>query len=65
MRDEGQSRVEISHANAVKVKQLQGALEGMLGKILRPGFYGQASVGVVVQDGVIQRITTKIERVEK
>ncbi|MCC6125820.1 MAG: hypothetical protein IT426_12710 [Pirellulales bacterium] len=51
--------------NAVRVEQLQKAWAEILAEVLRRGFYGTAEVEVNVQDGAIQHIRRKIERVEK
>ena len=65
MRDEGQSRVEISHANAVKVQQLGAVLGEVLAEVLRKGFYGGASIELVVVDGTIQSVGRQVKRVER
>jgi hypothetical protein len=52
-------------ANAKKVAQLQSILAEMLTEALRRGFFGTAAVELSVQDGTIQHIRRKVERVEK
>jgi hypothetical protein len=54
-----------SHHNAARVEQLQKAWAEILAEVLRRGFFGTAEVEVNVQDGSIQSIRRKIERVEK
>ncbi len=51
--------------NLQKVSQVQTALAELLGEALRRGFHGTAGVEVSVQDGTIQYIRRKVERMEK
>ncbi len=51
--------------NARKVAQLEAALADILGEILQHGFFGTAAVELNVQDGTIQHIRRRIERIEK
>ena len=51
--------------NAKKVAQLQQAMAEILAEALRRGFFGTAAVEFSVQDGTIQNIRRKVERVEK
>src|SRR3990172_6747240 len=59
----------ITHAatsgNAKKVAQLQMILAEILAEVLRRGFHGTAGVELSVQDGTIQHIRRKVERIEK
>jgi len=52
-------------ANQQKVALLQAALAELLRESLQRGFYGTAGVEVSVQDGTIQHIRRKVERLEK
>jgi hypothetical protein len=52
-------------ANQRKLTQLRGALGELLGEVLRRGFFGSAGVEIVVQDGTIQSIRRKVERIER
>ena len=52
-------------ANAKKMEQLQSALREMLAEALRRGFFGTAAVELSIQDGTIQHIRRKVERIEK
>lgn len=52
-------------ANRHKLVQAQSAWSELLAEALRRGFHGAAAVEVVVQDGTIQHIRRKLERVEK
>ncbi len=54
-----------SAGNAKKVAQLQAAMAEILAEALRRGFFGTAAVEVNVQDGTIQYIRRKVERIEK
>jgi hypothetical protein len=51
--------------NAKKLAQVQTALAEVLAEALRRGFFGTAAVELTVQDGTIQNIRRKVERVEK
>ena len=59
----------IKHAtnagNAKKVAQLQAVMAEILTEALRRGFFGSATVEFNVQDGTIQCIRRKVEKVEK
>jgi hypothetical protein len=52
-------------ANARKVAQAQAALMEILAEILQHGFFGSAAVEFSVQDGTIQHIRRKLDRMEK
>jgi hypothetical protein len=52
-------------ANRQKVALLQAALAELLRESLQRGFHGTAGVEVSVQDGTIQHIRRKVERLEK
>ena len=51
--------------NAKKVAQLQAVMAEVLTESLRRGFFGTAAVELSVQDGTIQNIRRKVERIEK
>ena len=51
--------------NQTKVAQAEYAWDEVLGEALRRGFHGTATIEVSVQDGTIQHIRRKIERIEK
>jgi hypothetical protein len=51
--------------NERKVAQLQQALDELLRESLRRGFFGTAAVELSVQDGTIQHIRRKVERIER
>ena len=51
--------------NAKKVAQLQAAMAEILAEALRRGFFGTAVLELSVQDGTIQHIRRKVERIEK
>ena len=51
--------------NAKKVAQLQAALAEMLAEATRRGFFGTAALELTVQDGTIQAIRRRVERVER
>jgi len=51
--------------NAKRVVQLRAALEETLAEALRRGFFGTAAIELSIQDGTIQHIRRRIERIEK
>ena len=54
-----------SPTNRQKVAQLQTALAELLREALARGFHGTAGVEVSVQDGTIQHIRRRVERLER
>jgi hypothetical protein len=52
-------------ANQRKLAQLRRALGELLAEVLRRDFFGTAGVEIVIQDGTIQSIRRKVERVER
>jgi hypothetical protein len=52
-------------ANERKLAQLQAILAEILGEALRRGFHGTAAVELCVQDGTIQHIRRRLERIER
>ncbi|MHC4398606.1 MAG: hypothetical protein ACYTG0_02900 [Planctomycetota bacterium] len=52
-------------ANQQKTAQLEAALGEILAEALRRGFHGTAGVEVTIQDGTIQFIRRRVERVER
>lgn len=55
----------MTQANSQKLAQLQRVWKELLAEALKHGFYGVAAVELKVQDGTIQAICRKVERVEK
>ena len=51
--------------NVKKVEQLQQAWAELLAEALRRGFFGTAALEIAVQDGTIQHIRRRVERIEK
>ncbi len=51
--------------NQGKMVQLRSVLGEILAEVLRRGFHGTAGVEVTVQDGTIQSIRRRVERVER
>jgi hypothetical protein len=51
--------------NAKKVAQLQQMVAEILAEALRRGFFGTAAVELSVQDGTIQHIRRKVDRIER
>ncbi len=52
-------------ANEKKLAQLKAALGDVLTQALKRGFFGSVAVELSVQDGTIQSIRRKLERVER
>ena len=52
-------------ANEQKIAHLKAAISEVLGQVLQRGFYGSASVEVVISDGTIQSVRRTIEQVER
>ncbi|MGD0899221.1 MAG: hypothetical protein ABR915_15400 [Thermoguttaceae bacterium] len=57
--------LNVTPANAKKVAQAQAALLEVVAEALRRGFFGTAMVELNVNDGTIQHIRRKVERIEK
>lgn len=56
--------ITLTHAtNEKKVCQAEAELAGILKEILRRGFFGTAAVEVSVQDGMIQHVRSRLEKV--
>ena len=51
--------------NERKLGQLQSVLNQALGEALRRGFHGKVELELSVQDGTIQQIRRRVERIEK
>jgi len=54
-----------SPTNATKVAQLQTAMAEILAEALRRGFFGTVAIELSVQDGTIQHIRRRMDRIEK
>jgi hypothetical protein len=54
-----------TEANAKKLAQLRAALAELLSEVLRRGYFGTATVELSIQDGTIQHIRRRLERIEK
>lgn len=52
-------------ANTQKLGQLASALKQALGEALQRGFHGRVELELSVQDGTIQQIRRRVERVER
>jgi len=52
-------------ANDQKCEQAQHALRQLLAEIVQKGFYGTAGIELAVQDGTIQNIRHRMERIER
>lgn len=49
--------------NEKRLSQVEAELAGLLKEILRRGFFGTAGVEVSVQDGVIQHVRSRMEKI--
>jgi hypothetical protein len=54
-----------SPVNAKKLAQLEALLAELLAAALRRGFHGSAALELTVQDGTIQHLRCRVERIEK
>lgn len=54
-----------SAVNREKVARAASALSEILVEVLRRGFHGTAAIELGVQDGTIQHIRRRVERIEK
>ncbi len=54
-----------SPANERRMAQLKAALGEILAEVLRRGFHGSAGIELSIQDGTIQNIRRRIERIER
>jgi len=52
-------------ANRNRVARAEAALCEVLAEATRRGFWGTASIEVIVADGAVQRICRRLERVER
>ncbi len=52
-----------SPMNEKKLVQLQSMLAEILSEAFKRGFYGTVSLELTVQDGIIQRIRQRVERI--
>ena len=59
------TKVSTTPVNRKKVAQLRSALGEILGQALRRGFHGTAGVELTIQDGTIQSIRRRVERIER
>lgn len=57
--------IGVTSTNAKKLAQLQEAMKELLAEALRRGFFGTAAVELNVQDGTIQHIRRRVDRIEK
>ncbi|MBX9788602.1 MAG: hypothetical protein K2Y37_06775 [Pirellulales bacterium] len=60
-----ESPLRESATNQAKLRQVEAALARLLDDALRRGFYGTLALEVAVQDGVIQNLRHKTERIER
>jgi hypothetical protein len=51
--------------NSQKLAHLQQIVKELLEEVLKQGFYGMASVKFKVQDGTIQTIRRRVERIDR
>ena len=54
-----------TQVNHAKIALLQAAIGQLLAEALRQGFFGSCGVEITVQDGTIQHVKRRMERVEK
>jgi hypothetical protein len=54
-----------SGTNQARLSRAWQTLEAMLVQALREGFHGTAAIELVIQDGTIQRLNTRLETIER
>lgn len=54
-----------SPENARRLRQIQQSLGDALPQILQRGFHGRLELTVSIQDGTIQHISRKVEKIER
>ena len=50
-------------SNERKLGQVEAELAGILKEVLRRGFFGTAGIELSVQDGVIQHVRSRMEKI--
>ncbi|MGE0610440.1 MAG: hypothetical protein AB7O62_25350 [Pirellulales bacterium] len=56
---------EATAGSRAKLAQVERAWSDLLAQALRRGFFGSVSLELQVQDGTIQSVRRKVEKVEK
>lgn len=51
--------------NASKLLLAKESLQALLDQATRPGFHGSVSIEVAVQDGILQHVRKRLERLER
>ena len=51
--------------NVKKITQLEKAVDEILREALHRGFYGTTAVELTINDGLIQHIRRRVDRIEK
>ena len=55
----------LTSGNRAKLEQLKNGWANLLAQAMQRGFYGQVAIELAVQDGTIQQIRQRVERVER
>ncbi len=58
-------KVNDTQTNREKLARVESVLAGLLAEGLRRGFHGSVGLEVVIQDGTIQHMRQRVERLEK
>jgi hypothetical protein len=61
----GMSKLNETAANQGMMARATRALEVLASLALRRGFYGTVAIEMILQDGTIQKVRSRIERDEK
>ncbi len=56
---------ESASGNARKLQRLRQVIEQELPQVLTPRFFGNFTIKLSIQDGTIQNIRHKVERIDK
>lgn len=55
----------MSETNGAKLRRMEEVLRELLDESLQRGFYGTAAIEISVQDGTIQHLRRRVERIER
>ncbi|REJ66220.1 MAG: hypothetical protein DWQ31_15615 [Planctomycetota bacterium] len=58
-------RASASQANRTRRKLAEAALHDVLNQSTRPGFFGSCSVELTINDGTIQNVRRRVEKIDR
>jgi hypothetical protein len=65
MQDNGTTSGSTTAGNRDKLAQLKNGWADLLTQAMQRGFYGNVAIELAVQDGTIQQIRQRVERIER